>query len=269
MELEALRVEICGTGHMLKVLRIDNQFWTEPVMTWAAPCEPPIELQPCIPHEHHSIGDIERFHRTLEDAVFKKMYGKRHLTVQYWAMAYTDYVMKSNMMGSVHGPKESPYELWTGKHPDALKLPMIPFGSVVMAHVPLDQQTTDGPRSILHYAVGTSLGHQGGLQLFNPVTKRVVVRRTYKVLGPEPQPYTRPEYEIDADGDVTVTSVSVDTMEVSGDVNGYQYLVGTVHRDKDDLLLYNTVSVIAETFKEDEGPVIVAYRRQVNDKGKL
>ena len=115
----------------------------------------------------------EIFHRTPEDAVFKKMYGKRHLTVQYWAMAYTDYVMKSNMMGSVHGPKESPYELWTGKHPDLLKLPMIPFGSVVMAHVPLDQQTTDGPRSIKHYAVGTALGHLGGLQLFNPETKRI------------------------------------------------------------------------------------------------
>ena len=79
------------------------------------------------------------------------------------------------MMGSVHGPKESPYELWTGKHPDLVKLPMILFGSVVMAHVPLDQQTTDGPRSIKHYAVGTALGHLGGLQLFNPETKRVVI----------------------------------------------------------------------------------------------
>ena len=64
-------------------------------------------------------------------------------------------------------------------------------------------------------------------------------------------------------------TVSVDTMEVSGDVNEYQYLVGTVHRDKDDLALYKTVSVVAETFEEDEGPVIVAYRRQVDDKGKL
>ena len=117
---------------------------------------------------------------------------------------------------------------------------MIPFGSVVMAHVPLDQQTTDGPRSILHYAVGTSLG----LQLFNPGTERVVIRRTYKVLGPEPQPYTRPEYEIDADGDVTVTSVSIDTKEVSEDVSDYQYLVGTVHRDKDNLELYKTMSVV-------------------------
>ena len=69
--LEELRVEVHGAGHTLKVLRLDNEFWTAPVRTWAASCEPPIELQPCIPHEHHSIGDVERFNRTLEDAVFK------------------------------------------------------------------------------------------------------------------------------------------------------------------------------------------------------
>ena len=65
-------------------------------------------------------------------------------------MAYEVYIMKANLMGSLHGPMQSPYELWTGKHPDVLKLPMVPFGSVVMAHIPLDQQTSDGPRSILH-----------------------------------------------------------------------------------------------------------------------
>ena len=72
-QLDALRIEIRGTGHTLKVLRLDNQFVTAPVKKWAAQCEPYIELQPCIPHKHHSIGDIERFHRTLEDAVFKRM----------------------------------------------------------------------------------------------------------------------------------------------------------------------------------------------------
>ena len=132
VQLEELRLEIRGTGHTLKVLRLDNQFVTKPVKEWAAKCEPYIELQPCIPHEHHSIGDIERFHRTLEDAVFKKLYGKKHLSVQYWGMAYTDHIMKSNMMGSVHGPAACPFELWYGRKPDLLKLPMIPFGSVVI-----------------------------------------------------------------------------------------------------------------------------------------
>ena len=223
VQLEELRVEIHGTGHTLKVLRIDNQFNTAAIKAWAAKCEPCIALQPCIPHEHHSIGDIERFHRTLEDAVFKKLYGKPHLTAQYWGMAYTDHIMKCNMIGSVHGPTACPYELWHGRKPDLLKLPMIPFGSVVMAHIPVAQQTVETGRSTLHYAVGTAQDHQGGLLLFNPKTKRDVIRRTYKILGPAPQPYTQPEYEISAECEVKETSVSVDTSNVSGDIDAYQY----------------------------------------------
>ena len=53
----------------------------------------------------------------------------------------------------------------------------------------MDQQTIDRPYSILPYAVGMALGLQCGLCLFNPLTKRVVKRRTYKILGPTPQPY--------------------------------------------------------------------------------
>ena len=40
-------------------------------------------------------------------------------------------------------------------------MPMIPFGSVVMAHDPLKQQDTDGDRAILNYVVGTALRHKG------------------------------------------------------------------------------------------------------------
>ena len=127
-----------------------------------------------------------------------------------------------------------------------------------MAHVPLNQQTTDGPRSIKHYAVGTAQGHLGGLLLWNPDTKRTVIRRTYKVLSPEPQPYTQPEYEIDPEGDVTETSVSVDTPDVSGDVDEYKYLIGTIHLDPDNFKYYKVVDVL-----------IVAYRREALETGEL
>ena len=80
--------------------------------------------------------------------------------------------------------------------------------------------------------------------MFNPKTKREVIRHTYRVLGPEPQPYKWTEYEMTADGDVTVTSVSVDTLAVSDNVADYQYLIGSLHRDSDDFELYRTVSVV-------------------------
>ena len=76
-------------------------------------------------------------------------------------------------------------ELSYGEKPDLLTLPMISFGSMVMAHVPLAQQINDGSRSILHYSVGTSLLHQVGLMLFNPKDRREVIRKTFKIIGPK------------------------------------------------------------------------------------
>ena len=87
IQLEAFRVQVCASDRVLKILRIDNEFAAADIRTWAALCTPPIALQPCIPHEHHSIGDIERFNRTLGDTINKKIYGKPHLSRQYWEYA--------------------------------------------------------------------------------------------------------------------------------------------------------------------------------------
>ena len=102
VHLESWRVDVCGTGHTLKVLRLKNEFRTAAVIRRAALCQPPIELQPCIPHEHHRIGDVEWFNQTLEQAVYKMMYGRKHLTIQYWGLAYQDYIMKANMMDNAY-----------------------------------------------------------------------------------------------------------------------------------------------------------------------
>ena len=83
-----------------------------------------------------------------------------------------------------------------------------------MAHVPLKQQDTHGDRAILNYAVGVALRHKGakgGLILFNHLTKREVIRRTYKIIGPTVPSTTRPEYELDETGIMTETTVSQDT----------------------------------------------------------
>ena len=36
-------------------------------------------------------------------------------------------------------------------------------------------------------------------------------------------------------------------------MNDYKYLIGTIHRDDEDLELYKTVDVLEEEFDEDEG----------------
>ena len=77
---EAIRMQVCASDSVLKVLRIDIKFETDVIRMWAALCSPPITLEPRIPHEHHSIGDIGRFSRTLGDTIHKKLYGKHHLS---------------------------------------------------------------------------------------------------------------------------------------------------------------------------------------------
>ena len=46
-------------------------------------------------------------------------------------------------------------------------------------------------------AVGSSLIHQGGILLYNPLTNKVVTRRTFKQLGPADITSTIPNYTVD------------------------------------------------------------------------
>ena len=184
-------------------------------------------------------------------------------------MANVDYIDKANLIGSFHGFTACPYKLWTGEEPDLLTLPMIPFGSVVMAHVPSTQQSIGRSKSIFHNAVGTAMWHnKGGLRLFNPKTKKEIIRQTYKSLGPTPQSHTRLEYELAKTGEVTHMPVFQDSDAVSLGVDDYKCLIGTLHRDINyELELFKTVDVVEETFDEDQGPIILAYRRRVTKTG--
>ena len=141
-------------------------------------------------------------------------------------------VIKNYMCGSIHGPDSTPYEVWHGHKPDLAIMP--PFGSVVMAHVPLKQQDTRDDRSSLNYAVGTAIRHKCakvGLILFNSLTKWKKIRHIYKI-------QSRPDYEDEA-GSVIPTTVTQNTAEETVDMNDYKYLIGTIHRDDNDLELYN------------------------------
>ena len=52
------------------------------------------------------------------------------------------------------------------------------------AYIPLDDQTALGGRSIRTFYVGFAQGHKGGILLYNPKTKRTIVRRSFKIMGP-------------------------------------------------------------------------------------
>jgi hypothetical protein len=78
-------------------------------------------------------------------------------------MKYKDVLMKSNLLPMINSFL-TPYQLWTeSTDPISLDLiPMLPSGSIAMAHVPVHLQSTLHPKSIRMIAVGSSLIHQGG-----------------------------------------------------------------------------------------------------------
>lgn len=180
--------EIKQRGRTLKCIRVDDEFVTTRVRDFCSDQTPPIEIKPCIPYEHGQLGLIERSHRTIQDSVVKALdlQHKTHLSNAYWGFAYFDCIDKLNLLPAVSDSSTSAYIRWhDGKRIDLLKTPMMSFGTIVMAHEPLDLQTVLGGRSFETYYVGRAEGYKGGLTLFNPLTKRSIVRRTFKVLGPE------------------------------------------------------------------------------------
>ena len=183
------------------------------------------------------------------------MYKKKHLSIQHWGHAYTDHIIKSNFMGSVHSNQRSPHELWTGEKPDLNKSPLIPFGSIVMAHIPLALQNVESGRSKMTYCIGTSLVHNQGLILWNPETKKSTIRRTFKMLGPNREEITVPQYELTETGQLIDTTVTTNLEEVSHTIEDYNYLIGTKHRDDEDMEVYQTTTVVKEP--DEQGDLIL------------
>jgi hypothetical protein len=64
--------------------------------------------------------------------------------------------------------------------------PMLPFGSTVIAHIPTERQNTYSGRGFEAVVVGRQEASIGGIQLFNPKSKRFITRRTFKFLGDHP-----------------------------------------------------------------------------------
>ena len=292
--LEHFRVEIGMKSRKLKVIRCDNELFTNDMRRWAS--DHGIQLAPCLPHEHHSIGMIERFNRTFHEALIKSRYGKDHITDEYWAEQCYDMTFKHNILYSnvVQG---SPWEKWHGEKPDLNRYPVVPFGTVVMAHIPVSLQHTLGPKAEKTYCIGTATDHRGGLKLFNPVTKRCVIRRSFKIIGEEDIQTPILELEANAEGqddtydigtvdndmnnnDMTVTEI--DNVVNDNDENDeilfendeqtideFTYLINTQHIDDDvkSKLLYKTVDVIIEEYQGE--PTILGIRKRILKDGTL
>ncbi len=178
----------------IKVIRVDQELVTHAIQEFCDNYVPRIVLQQTAPHEHGQLGHIERFFREVKERVIKEMTEKPHITDQYWGMAYNDALFKHNL--SPHSVKQvTRYSLWHGEIIDLKNVPILPFGTIIKAHIPLEDQTRGhAGRSIDTVYVGPALKVKGALALFNPETKRYLIRRSFKSMGSHPP--LSPIYEL-------------------------------------------------------------------------
>ncbi len=71
--------------------------------------------------------------------------------------------------------------------------------------------------------------HQGGILLYNPLTNKVVTRRTFKQLGPVDVTSIIPDYTVDYEEDGIPLEHSLDVTPIhiitSDNINDYRYLL--------------------------------------------
>ena len=206
--IEALYQFVRRKGYMMASLSIDSEFVTKAVTTFLQDPDKNLDYtirhhngvnatyttsanlfvyrQIAIPYEHFTVGEVERFNRTLHEAIMKVYASKPELDERLWELCADDIIDRYNMLPSAKNPTTTPYKQFDNVTMDVLATPIFPFGTTVVAHIPLQRQTVRTGRGFEAIVVGRASEYREGIKLFNVTTKSTVTRRTFKVLGDNP-----------------------------------------------------------------------------------
>jgi len=139
--------------------------------------------QIAIPYEHFTTGEIERFFENLHETFIKTTTSNNNIPDKLWAEIASSLTDIYNSLPTARHPNSSPYLLYDRFTIDVGKTPILPIGTIAIAHIPLEKQSLRTGRGIETVVIGRAPNHIGGISLFNPATKRVIVRRTFRILG--------------------------------------------------------------------------------------
>ena len=160
-------------------------------------------------------------------------------------MCLHDVLFKMNIMPHSDDPTTNAYSMWYDKPYDMKKQPILDFGCIVMAHIPLkDQGMLTGRATETYYVGPHDNGRHGGLLLYNPITKHTIVRRTFRVMGPirqdSPQLTYEAAYEDIGDTTTFVTDTGSKVTLLPQPTDDVPYLVDDSDSDDDgDVLNLN------------------------------
>ena len=174
-----------GKGYKLQVLRADAAFITTATMEYCMTHG--IEIRQPTPYEHAQLGPAEGLVHILSNDVNKLLYSVKHATQVYkklWSLALLEAVRLRGMKSTKQNPGVPRDIAWGDKQVDLNRVPHLPFGSKVLAWIPLPLQTKLSGRSFRGLIVGPAPYTKGGILVLNLETNRIVARRSFTVLGP-------------------------------------------------------------------------------------
>ena len=126
-----------------------------------------------IPYEHFATGSVERLIRSVRETNWKKTVSDPDYDERLWCKNIYDTLDVQQMLPTVHHPNSSPYLMYDHFTVDAIKTPILPFKSIVIAHIPNEKQSTTSGRGFEAMVVGRQSASTGGIQLFNLKTKNL------------------------------------------------------------------------------------------------
>ena len=175
-------------GYSLSCICTDDDFLTSDIRDHCATSSPIIDLQGVVPYEHGQLGRAERVQQTNEEAIWKSLAGAPHLEQKCWGLAHLHNVFTYNNLPQKRLGDKSPMFLFTGHIYDLLTTIMLPFGALVETMIPLADQTFATTRSLPASYVGPALGYKGAIRALNAATERILIRRTFRNIGPTTPP---------------------------------------------------------------------------------
>jgi hypothetical protein len=173
-------------GHKMKRIRLDVQFLTKEISDYlsnAGPKYEKIDQEHPAPYEHGQNGKAENIIQKIENSI-QKVLKDSSAPKEFWGPISSNICKTRNTMNSHKNLMISRNEAFGGSKTDLLVTPMIPWGSKVLAHIPVKHQTALGYKCFPTMAMGPADGVKGGIVLRNLTTNKNITRRTFKVLGP-------------------------------------------------------------------------------------
>jgi len=166
------------------------------------------------PFQHSYNGLAESHNKYISNKVATLFACANWVPEAFWPIAWDHAELLNNLRQSkVPGSQKTRYEEFYGTKPDLKSLVMLPWGQPVEFWVPKSQRTSKfSEHSHTGFYLGPSKEIPGSIMIFNPKSKKLVNRDTYRILHAIPSDWKEfPATNFNL-GDLTTTDDEVATV---------------------------------------------------------